>query len=206
MTPIQRDRGDAFHVLPSTFYVFPFLLRRALSALLLILLVSSSSLVLVRLAPGTGEGIGADAKGFQRDGAAACERVNNKWCLFRMGGFHQPTTSFINFGSGSNTSGVQVKNNITYSGEISVGLTSGVTFSDNHDNTDAKLINPSFRDFHLQSSSPAINAGLAFSEVTTDYDGVSRPQGSAYDIGAYEYTGTPSDTTPPAAPTGVRVK
>jgi len=60
MTPIQRDRGDAFHVLPSTFYVFPFLLRRALSALLLILLVSSSSLVLVRLAPGTGEGIGAD--------------------------------------------------------------------------------------------------------------------------------------------------
>jgi len=42
-------------------------------------------------------------------------------------------------------------------------------------------------DFHLQSGSPAIDAGLTLSQVPYDFDGTARPQGSAYDIGAYEY-------------------
>jgi hypothetical protein len=41
--------------------------------------------------------------------------------------------------------------------------------------------------FHLQSGSPAINAGTTLSAVPDDKDGVSRPQGAAYDIGAYEF-------------------
>ena len=36
------------------------------------------------------------------------------------------------------------------------------------------------------SGSPAIDAGLTVANVTDDYLGVTRPQGSAYDIGAYE--------------------
>ncbi len=39
--------------------------------------------------------------------------------------------------------------------------------------------------YKLQSSSPAKDAGT--NKVTDDYNGVSRPQGSAYDMGAYEY-------------------
>jgi len=42
-------------------------------------------------------------------------------------------------------------------------------------------------DFHLRSGSAAIDAGLTLTDVTTDKEGISRPQGSAYDIGAYEY-------------------
>lgn len=44
-------------------------------------------------------------------------------------------------------------------------------------------------DFHLQSTSPAINAGTSDvgSVLNYDYDMISRPQNSAYDIGAYEY-------------------
>src|SRR5438093_5022735 len=62
---------------------------------------------------------------------------------------------------------------------------------------------PSTFNFHLQSTSPAIDAGTTLASVMTDYDGVTRPQGSAYDIGAYEYataaTPTPSTTANPVA-------
>jgi hypothetical protein len=41
-------------------------------------------------------------------------------------------------------------------------------------------------DWHLQTGPPTINADLTLSSVPTDFDGVSRPQGGAYDIGACE--------------------
>jgi chitodextrinase len=70
--------------------------------------------------------------------------------------------------------------------------------------TDPKFVNASTNDFHLQSTSPAINAGATIASVTTDKDGVTRPQGSAYDIGAYEYvSGGGGDTTPPSTPTNL---
>jgi hypothetical protein len=45
-------------------------------------------------------------------------------------------------------------------------------------------------DFTLLSTSTAINAGTTISGVTNDFAGVSRPQSSAYDMGAYEFTGS----------------
>jgi hypothetical protein len=50
-------------------------------------------------------------------------------------------------------------------------------------------------DFHLSAGSPGVDAGESLAEVPTDKDGVPRPQGSAYDIGAYE-TATTSSATP----------
>lgn len=46
---------------------------------------------------------------------------------------------------------------------------------------------PAAPDFDLVSGSPAIDAGDTIPTVTTDFLGISRPQGSGYDIGAYEY-------------------
>ena len=40
-------------------------------------------------------------------------------------------------------------------------------------------------DFHLTSSSPAVDQGETTS-ATTDIDGNPRPQGSAFDIAVYE--------------------
>jgi parallel beta-helix repeat protein len=46
-------------------------------------------------------------------------------------------------------------------------------------------------DFHLQPDSPCIDAGVDLStHHTTDKDGVSRPQGDGWDIGAYEFVQT----------------
>ncbi len=43
-------------------------------------------------------------------------------------------------------------------------------------------------DYHLVSDAPAIDAGKTIAELTTDREGVMRPSGAAYDVGAYEWT------------------
>ena len=102
-----------------------------------------------------------------------------------------------------------VKNNIVYvlSGAALTlsGSSSGV--SNNY------IGNPKFvgtDDFHLQSVSPAINAGANLgSFYNVDKDGVARPQGSGYDIGAYEYSSDAQISTsipnPSPTPTGTSI-
>lgn len=58
-------------------------------------------------------------------------------------------------------------------------------------------------DFSLQSGSPLIGAGTTLAGVTTDKNGVARPNPPS--VGAYEYVSGSSDTTPPANPTGLSV-
>ena len=72
-------------------------------------------------------------------------------------------------------------------------------------NVNPILTAPATNDYHLQSGSPAIDAGAAVS-VTEDFDGNPRPLGAAFDIGAYEYagngtgSGAGSGSTPPSTP------
>ena len=55
-----------------------------------------------------------------------------------------------------------------------------------------QLVDPvTARDFHLQSTSPAIDAGTNTFSPADDFDGVIRPVGTTVDIGPYEYGGTP---------------
>ena len=53
---------------------------------------------------------------------------------------------------------------------------------------DPKWVNPSFGDYHLQSTSPAIDTGSNIDAPSVDFDGNLRPQGTAVDIGAHEYS------------------
>nr|MBI4156194.1 DUF4082 domain-containing protein [Candidatus Woesearchaeota archaeon] len=49
------------------------------------------------------------------------------------------------------------------------------------------------KNFRIQTGSPTIDVGTTLTEFNKDFDGKSRPQGSAWDIGAYEY-GTSTST------------
>jgi len=110
----------------------------------------------------------------------------------------------------NSSTGITTDDAITLNNNLVYGNTtnySGVTAGANDISLDPLFL--SSTDFRLQKSSPAIGAGtdLTASGVTTDILGVPRPQGSGYDIGAYEYydipvtlattPSTPSTTTTP---------
>ena len=78
-------------------------------------------------------------------------------------------------------------------GNITSGSISGVTKSNNIENTDPLLLNVSANDYSLREGSPAINSGDSFG-LTTDFAGnviVGNP-----DIGAYEYDSDPAPPQP----------
>jgi parallel beta-helix repeat protein len=88
--------------------------------------------------------------------------------------------------------------NLAYQGNIQVknGHSGAVLGSHNLRDVDPQFINPSIEpavaNFHLQPTSPAIDAGTSMNVASTDFDGNTRPSGSRYDIGAYEFN---SETT-----------
>jgi hypothetical protein len=92
------------------------------------------------------------------------------------------------------SSGTAVKNNIAYQ----TGGISGGTQSNNL-TSNPGFVDAANKNFALQSSSPAINAGVLISEVTSDIVGSPRPQGGAYDIGAYEYSSTQASLPTPVS-------
>jgi hypothetical protein len=58
-------------------------------------------------------------------------------------------------------------------------------------NADPQFADPSNGDYHLLPWSPCIDEGTATDAPDHDLDGVSRPQNAGYDLGAYEFVGTP---------------
>ncbi|MCI0486114.1 MAG: Ig-like domain-containing protein [Blastocatellia bacterium] len=61
------------------------------------------------------------------------------------------------------------------------------------------FVNAALQDYHLWAGSPAIDKGTAVPDVAADIEGSPRPQGPAYDIGAYEHpVACGSDSSPPS--------
>ena len=70
-------------------------------------------------------------------------------------------------------------------------------------------------DWHLQAGSPAIGTGTVVTMsaypsgatvVNQAKDGVTRPAGSAWDLGIYQTNGVAGDTNPPSTPVNLRVQ
>lgn len=92
--------------------------------------------------------------------------------------------------TGAGSSNARIVNNISWNhmaGNISnAGINTYLT--NNLTDKSPQFLNSSTLDFRLQGKSPAINAGKNLAPlITDDYNGIRRPQGSAYDIGAFEY-------------------
>lgn len=81
-----------------------------------------------------------------------------------------------------------VRNNIVYgNGAAIVNYGgSGTPIIDHNLTTDPRFVNAAGSDFRLQAGSGAENTGATLTQVPTDFTGVARPQGSAFDIGAHE--------------------
>lgn len=83
-----------------------------------------------------------------------------------------------------------IRNNIVYNniagGIVDKGGTGTPTISNNI-TANPSFVNAGAFNFHLQSGSAARDTGATLGDVATDYDGVARPQGAAYCVGAFEF-------------------
>ncbi|MBI5668006.1 MAG: right-handed parallel beta-helix repeat-containing protein [Chloroflexi bacterium] len=99
-----------------------------------------------------------------------------------------------------------IENNLTYGQNPRVeGDPRGTaTIRNNFVNQDPRFVNAGAKNFALQMNSPAIDKGVVVSEVSFDFAKVARPQGSGFDIGAFEFVGVaapPPVTATPVPPT-----
>jgi parallel beta-helix repeat protein len=97
-----------------------------------------------------------------------------------------------------------IRNNIIYNNGRTIRNQSNDTTIDHNLTSDPLFVDPATNNFKLQAGSPAVDAGATLSEVQDDYVNVARPQGSGYDIGAYEYTAS-TTSAQPTTPTGPRI-
>ena len=115
------------------------------------------------------------------------------------------TAQGINFISTSST-GMVFRNNLSYaSGSGAVNFLGTAAKQGTHYTQSGNIVNtlrpafvnapatlPSSPNFALPSGSFAIDKGLVISSAKIAYNGTSRPKGSTYDVGAYEYNGNTS--------------
>jgi Right handed beta helix region len=104
---------------------------------------------------------------------------------------------------GSAATDTAVTNNIVWANGGTISNSGTRTVLQTNLMTNPLFVNAAALDFNLLPTSPVIDAGTTLATVSTDKDGVSRPQGSAYDIGARELI---RNNPPPAAPANLRAK
>ena len=148
------------------------------------------------------------------DGAGSVEVYNNTCYDFGAVDPGFPDAGAFVRGDGSPRLFLNLRNNIAYavgrqnylSGTVSLitgsnnlwfGNGPGPASLERKINADPQFVSLAENDLRLQSGSPAIDAGVSTGPAT-DFDGAPRPQGQAFDAGAFEFVqGT---AAPPSAP------
>lgn len=103
--------------------------------------------------------------------------------------FNVPRTQGITASAFTATSCAATNNTVSGTGLV-LGAPAACATASNQTVSSALLKNTSSEpyDFHLGAGSPAIDKGVTLSEAAKDADSVARPQGTAYDAGAFEAT------------------
>lgn len=105
---------------------------------------------------------------------------SNNYMTGNLGGIWIADTNAVN---------VVAANNISVSNiNKQINIVVGVITNNNLTSVNPRFINAAVGDFHLQSTSPAIDAGDSNSATLFDYDGNPRPWGLQADVGAFEYS------------------
>ncbi len=136
-------------------------------------------------------------------------RIENN--IFYENGVTSPASSpqGINFTS-TGCTGIAIRNNLAYAtapgAKVFLGPGAREWVHYTQSGNIVNISNPEFfnapdilstsPNFALTEQSPAIDKGLPLAETRTAFDGTTRPQGHAYDIGAYEYKTDGDDKLP----------
>jgi hypothetical protein len=116
--------------------------------------------------------------------------------------FHDPPQGYVFWWYiNSVITGLVIENNLSNSANTTLinpylQPSSGISYQNNIINTDPKFVNAAAGDFGLQAGSPALDKGVTLAQVPFDFTGKARPEGAAYDIGAFEGAGSKKDVLP----------
>jgi parallel beta-helix repeat protein len=101
-------------------------------------------------------------------------------------------TIYVNSGVGvwldAGAVSTTLRNNVAYQNAATNWITTlAINTAQDHNLTlDPLFVNPAGGDYHLKEGSPAIDHAIAVG-VIDDFDGIPRPQGLGFDMGAFEY-------------------
>jgi hypothetical protein len=128
-------------------------------------------------------------------GAVDCKILNNTVVDRNNTSPGPPWISITKHKDGTLGTGNVVRNNLTTSMSNDAGIGT-VDFNIIVSNYDDFFVDYNLFDLRLKEGCPAIDAGTDEEAPMIDRDGITRPQGAGFDVGAYEYPSGP-DTIPP---------
>jgi len=126
------------------------------------------------------------------------------FCITSQGGTYEIRNNacLSNNGGGTQTS---MSGNVTSTNNASSSTFGGTCTSCVAGLTASAFTNVVGGDFRLPPGSVLTDAGMTLTQFAADYVGTLRPQGSAWDVGAYEFNVNSGDKVAPAVPTGLSV-
>lgn len=109
--------------------------------------------------------------------------------------FNNSLSTFVNIGPNTNAGSFVFSNNLWYNFVSPSNSTPNLPVMETNRiaGSNPLFIDIANSDYRLTSESPAINAGK-MTNFLTDFNGISLPQGASFDIGAFEYISSVSNT------------